>query len=384
MSCFDSHAFHDTLPKGKSSGQLSIDSHTLHFEGGGQSHNFSLDNCTISLGGASNRLVYIHDKTQPDWVLYTADRSFLKSEHIQGHPQLAQHAKQARGKRHGSWAVLWTVLLLIILSPIGLYLSVPWLTKVAANHVPPEWEESLGKAAFAQYQVDYDMMHKNDIENYLQPLSDPLIKALDNSPYSYQLYIANEESINAFALPGGYIVIHSGLILAADTPEELLGVLAHEISHVTEKHSIRNIISSLGVYFTLSLVIGDVSGLAAIISSAAPMLINQSFSRDFERDADKVGFNLLQAANINPKGLSEFFETIKEEEQKRIDKMSDDTSREVIERAFSILSTHPATDERINYIQTLISHAKPQNYQNLNTDFTALKTQVEKFVIENK
>lgn len=380
---FDAHAFHPSLPKGKSSGKVTIDNQSIRFEGGGKQCAFLFSCTQISLGGASNRLVYFHDETQKDWVLYSADRNILKHPEIKAHPELTKQASKARGKRQGSWAVLITVALLVLLSPVAAYFSMPILSKLAAHQVPAEWEETLGKAAFAQYSVDYDLMDDDDTALILSPLSDPLLKALPKAEFDYRIHIANEESINAFALPGGYIVIHSGLILAADTPEEMLGVLAHEISHVTQKHSLQNIISSLGVYITLTVLLGDASGLVAIIGSAAPLLINQSFSRDFERNADEEGYKLLQKAKINPAGLRDFFKTMQAEEEKRLDKMSNDESREVIETAFQILSTHPSTDERIANIQAMLDNGDALNYLNLNNDFIKLQDAVKTFVVDN-
>jgi predicted Zn-dependent protease len=387
LSQYDAHAFHESFPKGKSSGRLSVSAGAIEFSGGGQSCRMALSRLHLKLGGASDRLVYISDASQPDWVLYTSDRAILKDPHLQTHPELFQQMKSARQKRAGNWSVLAVVALLCVLSPVLLYLSMDSLASVAANQVPPEWEESLGKTVFAQYSVDYDMMTDKQVEEILLPITAKLTSAIVESPYAYKIHIVNDESINAFALPGGYIVIHSGLILKAANAEEVLGVLAHEISHVTEKHGLRNVISALGTYLMVDLLLGDATGLLAMAGDAAPILINQSYSRDFEREADRIGFDLLNRAQINPVGMRDFFYKIQQEEQQRLEKVEDDNTRELMQAASSILSTHPATQERIEYIQQLIDEGRKGLYANaeyrqFDSDFTRLQDQVALFVTE--
>ncbi|NDF00004.1 MAG: hypothetical protein EB034_17270, partial [Verrucomicrobia bacterium] len=88
--------------------------------------------------------------------------------------------------------------------------------------------------------------------------------------YPFKLHIIEDASLNAFALPGGNVAIHSGLLLTADSPEEVLGVLGHELSHVTKQHGLRGIVQSLGLYAVVTTFFGDVSGLAAILVNNAP------------------------------------------------------------------------------------------------------------------
>ena len=98
----------------------------------------------------------------------------------------------------------------------------------------------------------------------------------------------------------------------------VLGVLAHEISHVTEQHGVRQIMARAGVALTAQALLGDVNGMMAMIAAATPMLLSQSYSRDFESDADEHGFDLLEKADIDPNGLVSFFEKIMEEEKARL------------------------------------------------------------------
>src|SRR5206468_5365206 len=112
-------------------------------------------------------------------------------------------------------------------------------------------------------------------------------------------------------VPGGQVFIFSGLLDSVKRPEELAGVLAHEIAHVTRRHSLRNIISSAGLWLTLSALFGDTKGLTSILTDGSQFLLNQKFSRDFEREADDTGWDYLVAANVDPRGMIDFFATIK-------------------------------------------------------------------------
>src|SRR5690606_10756383 len=152
----------------------------------------------------------------------------------------------------------------------------------------------------AQYRQRNTFMEKKKAEALLKPLVSPLIEAIPDSRYKYDFYIVDNATLNAFALPGGDIVFHSSLILKADTAEELLGVLGHEITHVEEQHGIRNVLGSAGIYIIASAVLGDVSGVLAVLGGAAPLLLNQSYSRRFESESDEKGYALLKRANIDP------------------------------------------------------------------------------------
>jgi predicted Zn-dependent protease len=213
-----------------------------------------------------------------------------------------------------------------------------------------------------------------------------LVNALDNSPYQYQFHIVNDGSLNAFALPGGEVMIHSALILRAESAEELLGVLAHEIIHVEQQHGLRGVIGATGIYMIASAVFGDVSGIMATLTSAAPLLLNQSYSRRFETESDVKGFALLQKAHIDPTGLASFFEKMIEEEQKQLEKIEDEDNRELVKGALQFLSTHPASEARIKKLSELGARADTEsmNYQNLSAEFSALQTAVKQFVTDNE
>src|SRR5690606_38514769 len=164
--------------------------------------------------------------------------------------------------------------------------------------------------------------------------------------------------------PGGYIVLNAGLILEADSASELLGVLAHEITHVREQHGVRGLIQAAGNFAVIQALFGDVSGVLATVAGAAPLLLNQSYSRGFETQADVQGLELLEKAGIDPHGLVTFFEKLIEQEKKRLAEIEDADTRDLVSGAMDFLSSHPATEKRIEALKERIKDS-PQGYRNL-------------------
>jgi beta-barrel assembly-enhancing protease len=132
-------------------------------------------------------------------------------------------------------------------------------------------------------------------------------------------------------------------------------------------------------------VFGDATGLLAVLSGAAPLLLNQSYSRRFETEADVKGFELLQKAKINPNGLASFFEKMIAEEKKQLEKIEDEDNRELAKKALQFLSTHPASEDRIQKLKELDANAKhPYEYLKLNAEFAELQAAVKQFVTETQ
>ena len=382
---YDCHGFNDDLPKGKSSGSLTIHSSGLTFKIKEHTVRLPFNQLEIKAGGASDRLVFFKHPSYPDWNFYTADRSVLKDPHLASNDSIVPLITKARTKRMTGWATFAAIAAVIILIPALFIFRMDIFTKQIAEQVPAEWEEQLGESVIAQYKVQNDFMGEEEAAPLLEPLITPLLDALDDTRYSYKFYIVNNSTLNAFALPGGEIVIHSALILKADSAEELLGVMGHEVIHVEEQHGIRNVIGAAGIYTIASLVFGDVSGVLAILSGAAPMLLNQSYSRRFETESDVKGYALLQKANIDPSGLSRFFEKLIAEEEKQMENIEDEDTREFVKDAMKFLSTHPASDARVEKLQELSANSDPnRTYRDFSKEFKVLQEAVKIYVTENE
>jgi predicted Zn-dependent protease len=149
------------------------------------------------------------------------------------------------------------------------------------------------------------------------------------SAFQYEFHVAENPAINAFALPGGVIVVHTGLLRAARRPEELAGVLAHEVQHVEQRHSLKAMIKDTGMRGLWAAVSGDLGGTLA--GQAALKLGSLRFSRDAEREADVRGFETLVKLDIDPQGMVDFFGTM---------------SKQAGASPPAWLSTHPSSEDR--------------------------------------
>ncbi|RDH43748.1 M48 family metallopeptidase [Zooshikella ganghwensis] len=376
---YTAHAFYKNLPNGRCSGTLSIENGRISFIGGEQKLAIPIEGSEFKLGGASNRLVFISHPDWPELSYYTSDRSILNDPLLIDHPTIAVQLSHAKRKRTTNHIIFIVVSLLFIASPFSLYFAIDPMAAMIARQVPADWEQTLAKQALKQYQLESTFMPDKQAELLLKPLTSPLLAALPDKRYDFHFSISLDEEVNAFALPGGYIVIHSGLILKADSAEELLGVVAHEIAHVTEQHGLRNMISASGTFIIIDAFLGDMTGLLAVIAEAAPLLINQSYSRQFEADADEKGVVLLKAANINPQGLHQFFKKIQEEEKKRLAQVTDDENHALIQQSLALLSSHPTTSDRIDQLK-LLTQADSASFRNLDKEFDKLKQAVQQFV----
>ena len=157
------------------------------------------------------------------------------------------------------------------------------------------------------------------------------------SPPALRLAVVRADLVNAFALPGGYVVLTYGLIRAAESPEEVAGVLAHEIGHVAHDHATEAIYRTTAISMLASLLVGDVTfGVAGAVTELA---INGRHSREAERAADRFAVELLNASGIDGQGLAGFFERIAEKAG------GEDHP------VFRILSTHPPTRERAEAVR---------------------------------
>ncbi len=383
MQEYQCHAYHQDLPKGKASGKVLVNGDGLEFVIREQTIRVPFAGMQVELGGASDRILFFRHAHAPGWTFFSNDRSIIKNTHLQKHPELIQQIQKIRTKRSKHFVAIAAVIAIVVGVPALVIFRMDWVSKQVAREVPVEWEEKLGKSTIDQYSLQNEFLEKEQAEALLEPLVQPLLDELHDSRYQYRFHIALEPTLNAFAAPGGYVVIHSQLILEADSAEELLGVVAHEITHVEEQHGIRNVIGTIGLYTVIGALFGDVGGIAATIANAAPFIINQSYSREFERESDKMGFQLLIDANIDPRGMARFFEKLIAKEKEQMANIEDEQTRDTVKKALEFLSTHPASEERVAYLDKLAEDI-PTSYRNLDYEFLELQEAVKAFVLETE
>jgi predicted Zn-dependent protease len=252
------------------------------------------------------------------------------SHEVKPLPQMA--AFQANQRRDTVGRMIgWTALILFLLLPVLLILAFIWqadrIARAAASRVSIEQEAGLGEQAFASMKGSLKLVDSGPAHDVVQTLGTRLTQ---DSQYTYRFHVANDAAINAFAVPGGIVVVNTGLINATRRPEELAGVLAHEVQHIEQRHSLQAMIKDLGLRGLWMMLTGDLgSGLAG---RAALELTSLSFSRDAEAEADAKGFDELVEAGIDPSGMGDFFTTMSKQEGSLAPP--------------PLMSTHPASGDR--------------------------------------
>lgn len=224
-------------------------------------------------------------------------------------PGLASQLKYAmrvahtRRRRFG-WIVALLVLgLLLPLLLIGLFWAYSdRITGWVSQRISLETEARLGEIAFEQMRGQLRPVSAGPAVDAVRGIGARLTAG---SAYDYHWHVAASPEVNAFAMPGGHVVVYTGLIRATRSAEELAGVLAHEAQHVERRHTLKHLIHGLGWRAGLALALGDLSG--GIWGRLADQLGRLKYSRDLEREADLGGLEALRRAGIAGAGMPEFF-----------------------------------------------------------------------------
>ena len=198
-------------------------------------------------------------------------------------------------------------------------LNLPDIGDAGGNLITPEQERLIGREFMRNVRQSLDILDDPAITAYLQNLGERLISQVDGYEQKVTFFLVNDPSINAFAGPGGYIGVHAGLILSARTEGELVSVLAHELSHVVQRHLVRSFeagqrmeVATIAAMIA-AILIGSQNAQAgqAVLTGAMAGSAQQqlSYSRMHEQEADRVGITMMARAGFDPRQMVSFFET---------------------------------------------------------------------------
>ncbi len=364
-------ALNEKLETGKTAGKIILTGHSVRFQYEGGALEFSLQDLSVRRGGSSSHLVFLEHPAYPGWTLYTEKKSILRELKRMSRPDIDHQIFSIRKSRMQVRAVILVVLFIIVLAFVGLLQLRNPIAKAIARSIPVEWEQALGEGVFEQYKATRHIIGDPGLKDSLVKFTAPLLDRIPDKRYEFHIYIIEDPSINAFALPGGYVVLHTGLLLTAETAEEVLGVLAHEISHVTRQHGLRKMIDSLGFFMIIKAFFGSKGGLLGEIVEGGAFLLDQKFSRSFEREADETGFAYLVTANIEPSGMISFFA--------RLNEKSKEDGALSLNSGLNFLSTHPAPEERMEYLQEKWEKLNRRGgYLRFTADFKQFKEALER------
>lgn len=236
--------------------------------------------------------------------------------------------------------------------------ELPSLGDAASDALSPLMERKIGDNILRQMRRAHDMVEDAELEQYLNTLGNRLVANAPKVESDFYFFAVKDNTLNAFAMPGGIVGVHTGLLLAAQSESELASVLGHEIGHVVQRHLARMLTkqgqSSIVAIASLVLAIlaaksSPEAAQGLVMAGAGFQAQSQlSFSRDAEHEADRIGLQILQRSGFNPQDMVTFFGRLQQ------------AGRLYENNAPAYLRTHPLTTDRIADIQNRVGNVRPQ------------------------
>jgi predicted Zn-dependent protease len=248
----------------------------------------------------------------------------------------------------------YLLILILFAVPRVLAQALPELGDVAQSDFSPLQERRLGENIMREIRADRSFYDDAEATDYINSLGERLIARGSETRQNFDFFLILDNQINAFALPGGFIGVNSGLLLSAQSESEVASVMSHEIAHVTQRHIARMLagqkqsqitsLAALAVAILAARASSQAAQAAAAFGTASAIQTQLNFTREHEREADRVGVQTLEQAGFDPHAMVTFFERLQR------------ATRLYEGGAPSYLRTHPLTFERIADIQNRVEH----------------------------
>jgi predicted Zn-dependent protease len=245
--------------------------------------------------------------------------------------------------------------------------DLPDLGDVSATVLSPLEEEKIGNQIMRSVMSSDDVVSDSEINDYVTNLGYKLVSNGPDRSQNFKFFVVEDDSINAFAMPGAVIGVHTGLILAAENESQVAGVLGHEIGHVVQRHMARMLaqqktdslwnIASIAGALLIALANPQLSAGALTSATAGSVQKQINFTRENEREADRVGLQIMSDSGFDPHGMSDFFEILQK------------GTRFVDGTAPAFLRTHPLTTERIADVKGRVEQMSSYRMIQDNPDF---------------
>lgn len=307
----------------------------------GQTFFWSYEEIRQTQGYYAGEQVRLERGAEISETLLISDEAFLVSLHRLA-PGLTRHFHDPTRRSTRALLTFFAALAAIGIAGVLYLWGIPMAAALIAARVPVSWEERLGEAVVNHLALPEkrctDRTRTRRIDEIVKSLLGPLPKL----PYTFRIIVVDDPALNAFAAPGGYIVLFRGLLEKSQSPEELAGVLAHELQHILQRHATQTLLRHASTGLLLSAIMGDISGTSAYGLEAARTLGTLRYSRSNEEEADAGGLRMLFQAGIDPAGMISFFETMKTESGGE-------------PKLLSYLSTHPSIEERVERLRPLVA-----------------------------
>ena len=214
---FEAMALHDSLPKGRKSGYIIISEGLLVFmEDENEIKRISLTGAKITQGGTGNRYVYFTHPKDAEWTFYTDNKTILNTPSILNNPEHKTISSKIKTNRGILKTLMYSSMIVVLLMLMSFFFFRSQIVESIAQQVPPQWEQEVSAPMLESVLIDKNVIDDPYLISQLNNITDPLVASVENKDFKFSFTIIDDETLNAYALPGGAIVIHSGLILKAD------------------------------------------------------------------------------------------------------------------------------------------------------------------------
>ena len=339
---FVAHASHAGEGTEAADGRIVFDRWRLRFESPALTIEIPLTRLQIEIVESEAGAICFRDAEQPDWAVYTFDSNILAHSPLleQAHTRNQIKALQSQRDVKRRLKITFAVLASFALVALLVSLLMGMIVRSLVARIPVKWEQDLGDTLMAEVKQQARFVQDPRFLARLDRAVDPLVSTLPKTGFEFKFHVLEHPMPNACALPGGHVLVTTALLELADRPEEIAGVVAHELAHVTQKHLFRKVISSAGPYLMFKIFFRGGGGLLGTVSEGSQLLVGQGFSQEYELEADAVGWDSLVAAHIDPRGMIEMLGKLKA--------FQHNIGADAQIHAFS---SHPATAKRIERLE---------------------------------
>jgi beta-barrel assembly-enhancing protease len=320
---FQGGVFAATLQGGRAGATIVVDADGISARvpdsAGGETYRIAFIGCSLEQGGASDRMIFCRDPNRST-TIFCEEKTFLSALAEFGGNRLAPALSTLKitegGKRTRSRRMWLIGLSLVALLGFAGYQAFSRAGNAAVRALPISVDEKIGELAWSAIDKHGPEVRDTVVVGAIQKMVDrlaPQSKSFAGKRLDFRVTVIDAPIVNAFCLPGGRIVVFTGLIRKASDPDQVASVLGHEMAHATLRHGLQRIVQSAGIVVALQIMVGDLGGLMAFVTEIAQQGLITSYGREQETEADREGLRMAHDAGIDGSALERFFAVLEQE-----------------------------------------------------------------------